>query len=274
MSAPTPEATEATVGGARPATLFLPPRESAAPQPLPLVVMLHAYGVNGEFEELAFQLRPVAAARSFLYVHPDGTPNDEGKRFWNATDACCGGAKDSPDDVSYLRGLVGEIASKYPVDRKRVYLVGHSNGAFMAHRMACESPELFAAVVSIAGATFADASKCKPSAPVAVLEVHGTADGTIKYEGGAFFGHAYPSATTTVERWAGFDGCAKEPKPGDRLDLDAQLPGADTRVLRWSDCRPGGAVELWTIDGGKHIPTPTQEFRRDAVDFLLAHPKP
>ncbi len=269
-----------TVGGARPAWLVVP-ESRVKGKPLPLIMMMHAYGASGAIEEWFFRLRPLAESRGFLYVVPNGTPNGEGKNFWNATDACCapssqvldGGA--APDDVEYLRELAGEIASKYDVDPKRIYAVGHSNGGFMAHRLACDHPELFAAIVSVAGATYADPGRCKPASPVAVLQIHGTADATIAMQGGTLFGNKYPSARTTVDRWAALNGC--DPGPislDDRFDLDLRVSGSETRALRFGGCRGHAVVELWWMEGSGHVPLTTSELGTRIVDFLFAHPKP
>ena len=212
---------------------------------------------------------------------PNGTTNGEGKNYWNATDACCappanlvdGGAL--PNDVEYLRELAGEIVSKYDVDPKRIYVVGHSNGGFMAHRLACEHPELFAAIVSVAGATFADPAQCKPASPIAVLQIQGTADATINMSGGMFFGHPYPGARATVDRWAALNGC--DPTPinlDERFDLDLRVSGSETRALRFGKCRAHAAVELWWMEGSGHVPLTTAELGTRIVDFLFAHPKP
>src|SRR5439155_20820686 len=124
---------------------------------------------------------------------PDGTVDGNNNHFWNATDGCCDFGKTGVDDSSYLAGLIDEIASKYKVDPKRVYFMGHSNGGFMSYRMACDHADRVAAIVSLAGATFADDSKCKPTAPVAVVEVHGNADPTVPYDGQG----VVPSAPTS-----------------------------------------------------------------------------
>jgi len=276
--APTPRN---VVGGNRSVEVFVPSsyREGT---PAPVVLMLHAFGVNGALEEFFFRLQPHAQARGFLYVAPDGTPNHEGRTYWNATDACCAPelAKagqpqpHDPDDETYLMGVIDEIASKYTVDPKRVFVVGHSNGGFMAHRLACEHAGRFAAIVSVAGATFADPARCPASAPVSLLQIHGTADATIRYEGGLAFGHPYPSARATAERWVGLDGCAPQPTPGSPMDIDGSLDGLETKVLRWGGCKANAAIELWTIEGGAHVPLPTTELARGIVDFLFAHPKP
>jgi polyhydroxybutyrate depolymerase len=52
------------------------------------------------------------------------------------------------------------------------------------------------------------------------------------------------------------------------------VPGLDTVVTRYTNHPPGGAVELWTINGGAHVPTLSSEFSPRVIDWLLAHPKP
>lgn len=267
------------VGGKRPVDVFVP-RSVVAGKPAPLVIMLHAYGANAAMEEWFFRLQSHAEARGFVYVAPDGTLNPEGKQYWNATDACCApppGVADAggpPNDVEYLRELVGEIASRVDIDPRRVFVVGHSNGGFMAHRLACDHAELFAAIVSVAGSSWANATKCKPSAPVSVLQIHGTNDATININGGSFFGNNYPSARVAVEHWVGNDGCTKFPiEDPTSLDLDVRVPGNETTVRRWVGCRNSTSVELWTMHGSSHIPLTSAAMAPAILDFLFAHPK-
>jgi polyhydroxybutyrate depolymerase len=267
-------------GGSRPVQLYVPSGYTGAPTPL--VIMLHGYSASGAEEELYLGLRPVAEEKTVLYAHPDGTVDSAtGNRFWNATDACCDFDDSGVDDSSYLEGLVKEIGTRYAVDSKRVYFMGHSNGGFMSYRMACDHADTVAAIVSIAGAMWLDTSKCTPSAPVSVLEVHGTADPTILYaggstappDGGAGGGAAYPGATTTVADWATYDGCSLPPDTSQPpLDLDASIPGAETQVTRYAaGCKAASEVDLWTIQSGTHIPGFNQSFAPMAFDFLLAH---
>jgi polyhydroxybutyrate depolymerase len=265
---------ETPIGGDRPVTVEVP--SSVKPDvPAPLVIMLHGYSVNGVLEEIYLQLAPLAKARGFLYAHPDGTVNKDGKHFWNATDACCDRDGSGVDDSGYLAQVIKEIKARYNVDPRRVYLVGHSNGGFMSYRMACDHAEEIAAVATLAGAMFADVSRCKPSAPVSILQIHGTADTEVLYEG-TTMAPGYPSAATTVKDWAELDGCASTPDTSaPPLDLDVALPGAETRVERYAQgCKPGGGAELWSIQDGLHIPALSADFREKLIDFLYAHPKP
>jgi polyhydroxybutyrate depolymerase len=57
------------------------------------------------------------------------------------------------------------------------------------------------------------------------------------------------------------------------LNLDAMLLGDETQRVKFDGCR-GGAAELWTIQGGSHIPTWTSTWPEAPWGFLMAHPKP
>lgn len=265
---------EGGIGGTRPVSVHVPPGYNPS-TPAPLLIMLHGYTATGQLEESYLKLTALSDARGFLYAHPDGTVDGIGNHFWNATDACCDLGGTGVDDSTYISTLIDQIKARFSVDAKRVFLVGHSNGAFMSYRMACDHADQIAAIASLAGAMYTDTSKCKPSGPVSILEIHGTADATIVYTGGAIQGHDYPSAQTTVTDWATFDTCTPTPDTtAPAIDLDSSLPGNETTVSKHPGCKPGGAAELWSITGGAHIPTLSATFSSSIVDWLLAHPKP
>lgn len=242
--------------------------------PVPLVLLLHGYSSSGaEIEEL-LGFEAFAEERGFLYVHPDGTRDAEGYRFWDATDGCCNSADTPVDDSAYLAGIIEEVSADYSVDPRRVFLVGLSNGGFMSYRMACDHADAVAAIVSVAGATYLDQDRCQPSEPVSVAQVHGTADEVIPYDGGILAEQRFPSAPGTVALWAGYDGCSGERVAAEgRLDLDASVPDAETTVSGFEGCPQGVAVELWTVAGAPHVIAPTASFALSVLDFLFAHPK-
>ena len=117
---------------------------------------------------------PWPKREAFCTCYPDGATDHWGYQFWNATDACCDFGSTGVDDAGYLRGLLEAIGSQFAVDRKRIYLIGHSNGGFMCYRMACQSADIIAGIAAFAGATFLDPSRCQPSEPVNILHMHGT----------------------------------------------------------------------------------------------------
>ena len=242
--------------------------------PAPLVILLHGYGGNGTSMAGYLDMAGLAEEYGFLYLSPDGNQNPEGKRFWNATDACCNFYGSAVDDTAYLLGLINGMKQNYNVDNDRVYLVGLSNGGFMSHRMACDHPDVTSAIVSMAGATYKSSLACSADSPVRVLQVHGTEDDVIYYEGGSNFAAPYPGAVETVEKWAAVNGCSPVPTTlSTQLDLASDVPGAETVVTRYADgCSEGDAVELWTVVGGTHVPALSSTFSQNVVHWLFEEP--
>ena len=256
--------------------------------PTPLVIMLHGYGLTPAAQEDYFQFGAVADEQTFLYAYPGGTVDPTNARFWNADDACCNFFGAEVDDIGYIDAVIDDVSAKYNVDPRRIFIVGHSNGAFMSHRLACERSGRIAAIASLAGAVWRDATKCNPSRPISVLDVHGDADNVVLFGGGAipagFLAPGnppttqppYPSQAQTMSTWAGKNGCSGALAPnGVTLDLDVALVGAETSESGYTGCPTGIGVELWTIRGGGHVPLLAQpNLPQSIYAFFKAHPKP
>jgi len=269
--------TQVWFGGERAVELMVPVSYDHA-EPTPLVIVLHGYGVTARIQLAYSQLGDLVEDAGVLMLAPEGTDDEEGSLFWNATDACCDFYGVGVDDVAYVGGLIDEVKSVYNVDPARVYLFGHSNGGFMSYRMACERAGDIAAIVSLAGATFDDPAACDPAEPVSVLQIHGDGDDSVDYEGGDNCTDReclYPGAAASLDAWAEYDGCGagRSQDPG-RLDLDRNLAGEETRVERQDGCPDGIGLELWTIEGGGHIPAVQSAFPGLVWGWLSAHSKP
>jgi polyhydroxybutyrate depolymerase len=244
--------------------------------PTPLVVSLHGYSSSGERHDSRWGISALADRYGFLTIAPDGTREAGGDRnpYWNASDACCNFEGTDVDDSAYLRRIIDQIEAGYSVDPARVYVVGHSNGGFMAYRMAYEHSDVVAGIVSLAGANHLEQRE-PPPAPVHVLQIHGTDDTTISYRGGEIQGNRYPSAFASVSRWAQYNGCDTAGASREMRDLDASLPGYETGVMKMNaGCKDGGSAELWTISDGAHSPVYSDTWGEQVVEWLLAHPKP
>ena len=267
----------AALVAARPYNFHVPTGYNPA-KPTPLLIMLHGYQSSGMGHEAYFHFTPVADAHGFLYAYPDGTLDSLKFRFWNATDGCCNLFMKAVDDVGYLNALIDDVSAKYNVDPKRIYVVGHSNGGFMSHRTACDLSPRVAAIVSLAGAQWNDASKCQPTQKVSVLEIHGDADMTISYDAGYAGGYMglamHPSAHETVADWANKNGCTGALAATGTIDLVPSLSGAETRQESYAGCPAGTDVELWTIANGPHMPDLSPMFAEIVYGFLSAHSKP
>jgi polyhydroxybutyrate depolymerase len=268
---------ELVVGGDRPVTVHVPASYDPS-RPAPLLILLHGYTADGHDIDDYFGLAAEAEERGFVYATPDGTRDSDGNRFWNATDACCNFDGRDVDDVAYLASVITEIQDELAIDPKRIAVAGHSNGGFMSHRLACERADLVAAIVSVAGVTFNDPADCAPSEPVAVAQVHGTADDTIRFGGGAIR-RPYPGAEATARAWATHNGCEATSVPlGTGIDVDERLAddgdAAETTVEEWAGCDAGATVQLWTIPDGGHVPALTPAFAEALMRFLEEHPRP
>lgn len=115
--------------------LFVPEKLEAS-QPVPLVLLLHGSGRNGN--SLAEKWKDLAKKERFIFAAPDAV-NTAG---WQIPE-------DGPD---FLKELVDVLSAKYPVDKRRVYLFGHSAGAGMALNLSLFESEYFAATAVHAGA--------------------------------------------------------------------------------------------------------------------------
>jgi polyhydroxybutyrate depolymerase len=251
------------------------PTNYAVNTPAPLVVLLHGYGSNGAQQEGYMGFSALVDRFGFLLATPDGTQEAGGRnsRFWNASEACCNFFRSDLDDSAYVLAIINTVKAAYQVDERRIYLIGHSNGGFMSYKAAHDHSDVIAGIASLAGAE-ATVALPAPANPVHVLQIHGTADGTIAYEGGDIQGTTYPSAEQTIARWVDYNGCSAQASVPAMLDLDLSIEGLDTTVARYSaDCLPGGSVELWTINEGAHIPAISSSFSENVIEWLLSRAK-
>ena len=249
-------------GGDRPVTLDVPAGYDHGAG-APLLLVLHGFGANA-YTQLAYTgLDELVVEEGALLLAPEGTLNGDGKQFWNASPACCDFEGTGVDDVGYLTTLIDEVSAEWNVNA--VYLFGHSNGGYMSYRMACDRADRIDGMVSLAGLAMADDSACQPAREVPVLQIHGTADGTVPYDGG----NSEPGAMASATLWAGHNGCTGGAQAsGASLDLDSTIAGAETGVEVFAGCPDTAGVELWTIEGGGHIPVVTDAFRAEVWQFL------
>ena len=141
----------------------------------PLVVMLHGGFGTGAQAERSYNWDGEADAGHFLVAYPDGL-----MRAWNAGSCCGEPQRTNTDDVGFITAMVGAIEQEMPIDRARVYATGMSNGAMMALRLGCQT-DTFAAIAPVAGTLLTD---CSAARPTSVLQIHGTADDRVPYNGG------------------------------------------------------------------------------------------
>lgn len=217
--------------------------------PAPLVVMLHGGYGDGAQAERAYNWDGQADGGRFVVAYPDGLD-----RAWNAG-TCCGiPTKRNIDDVGFITAMVAAIEAQMSVDPARVYVTGMSNGAMMALRLGCQT-DLFAAVAPVAGTLLTD---CSHATPTSVLQIHGTADDRVPFDGGPGKAKTLsgapnvdgPSVPAVNATWRGIDGCGTP---------TTSTVGAATTQM--ADCPGGRTVELVSVAGAGHqwpggVPSP------------------
>ncbi|HET9956109.1 MAG TPA: dienelactone hydrolase family protein, partial [Polyangiaceae bacterium] len=220
------------------------------------LLILHGLGGSGEQMAQVLNLKTFAQEKQFAYATPDGTPDSMGRRFWNASRVCCNFDAKEVDDVARLTHLLEKAARTPQVDRNRMFVVGYSNGGFMAHRLACEHSGTVRGIVSMAAAGPVPPETCNPEKSVAVLEIHGDRDAIVPFEGGHLFSRPeYPVSPRVREGlspWAKRNGCRGELHTRNTVDLIEAMPGPDTEILGFDQCT-GSAIQLWKVIGGAHV---------------------
>jgi polyhydroxybutyrate depolymerase len=253
------------LGGDRPVSVILPTDYDEG-KAYPVVMLLHGYKVTAALQNAYFRTSTLVDEYQFILVMPDGTEDEAGDPFWNAMDVCCDFYGSGVDDSTYLRDVLDDVLERYAADPQRIYLLGHSNGGYMSYRMACDHDDRIAAIASLAGSSWWDASECAATDPVGVLQIHGTADAVVPYLG---VPNSYPAADDLASRWGDRDACATGPATARTANYDTAALGDETEVERWEDCADDVVVELWTMTGSGHIPSVDTDFTRDILDFLF-----
>jgi polyhydroxybutyrate depolymerase len=246
------------------------PRDYNGKAPLPIVFVLHGATQSARSAERMSGMSAKADKENFLAVYPSGIGRVP---TWNAG-ACCGPAmQQNIDDVAFFRALIRKLEHDYPIDSKRIFFTGISNGAMMSYRLACEMADQIAAIAPVEGA---QDLPCHPANPVAVIVFHGTDDHLVPFDGGStpFQMGSKRSDTPvsdTVAFWAEEDGCSPTPKHAETAEVHTDI---------YSGCKDSTAVALYAIQGGHHMWPGLRISGNDipATDlmwaFFAAHSKP
>jgi polyhydroxybutyrate depolymerase len=260
-----------------------------AGRPAPLVLVFHGGRGDGAGVERLTGFDALADREGFLVAYPDGV----GKQWNDGREvADFETFREHVDDVAFVSALIDAIAKAHPMDAKRVFATGISNGGLFSHYLAARLSHRVAAIAPVAGGIAEPfRASFKPERPVSVLMMNGTEDPLVPYGGGGVAGGKHGSVIDTDEAarlWIAADGCAKDPATETLSDRD---PKDGCRVVRsrWSGGRDGAEVVLYKFEGGGHTwPGGAQYLPKlligrvcrdvDATkviwDFFKAHPRP
>ncbi len=225
------------------------PSSLPAGERVPLLIALHGgTGWGAQFESNS-GFDGLAESNHFLVVYPDGTnarAESTTLLTWNGG-VCCGAAADRDvDDVGFIRLLLDQLERTRPIDPARVFATGHSNGAILSYRLACEMGDRISAIGVQSGVI---GVPCQPARPVSVFHLHGMADTNIPIDGGrgaGISGVVFPSPREAPIAFASNDRCASGPTEAP----DPSNPDVTSRT--WSDCAEQRTVRFVTVEGASH----------------------
>ena len=211
---------------------------------VPLVFNFHGYGSNAAQQMFYGDFRDIADTEGFLLVHPEGTTLI-GNQFWNVGFP---GLSSTIDDVGFTEALIDELATLYTIDLDRVYATGMSNGGFMSFLLACQLSEKIAAVASVTGSMTQDTfDDCNAQHPTPVLQIHGTDDGVVLYNGNNL---SIPIADV-ISYWVDFNNCETTPTTTTLPDVDVS-DGSTIEHSVYEDGDNGITTEHMKVIGGGH----------------------
>jgi polyhydroxybutyrate depolymerase len=211
---------------------------------VPLILNFHGYGSNAAQQMFYGDFRDIADTEGFLLVHPEGT-TFIGNQFWNVGFP---GISSTIDDVGFTEALIDELATLYTINLDRVYATGMSNGGFMSFLLACQLSEKIAAVASVTGSMTQDTfNDCNAQLPTPVLQIHGTEDDVVLYNGNTL---SIPIADV-ISYWVDYNNCETTPSTTTLPDLDVS-DGSTVEHSVYENSDNGITTEHMKVIGGGH----------------------
>jgi polyhydroxybutyrate depolymerase len=210
----------------------------------PMIMNFHGY-TSSNTEQLFYgDFRSIADTAGFLILCPQGTVDNVGNTHWNV-----GWGTSSVDDVGFVSALIDSLHAAYDFNLDRVYSTGMSNGGFLSYVLACQLSERIAAIASVTGTmNIGSFASCNSLHPMPVMEIHGTQDATVPYNGAAFW---IEGTEDVVAYWAEFNGISNAPVISPVPDIDPN-DGCTAEHWVYANGDNGAEVELYKILGGAH----------------------
>jgi polyhydroxybutyrate depolymerase len=187
-----------TVDGAKRTALVRVPADSKTPAAV--VFCWHGHGGNSAQSVRGWAFDKADAAS--ILVYPQGLPtvsplvDKEGRHSGWQSAVGDGGDR----DIKLFDAILADLKKQRAIDDRRIYSMGHSNGAAFSYVLWQARPDVLAAVGSVAGSLTVKARDLKP---LPVIHVAGENDPLVRF--------AWQNATFAAVRR--FNGCTDEGKP-------------------------------------------------------------
>jgi len=209
---------------------------------LPLLFNFHGFGGTASDFMNETNMQSLANAENFILVYPQGTLLD-GSSHWNAGLDTPDNKSDA-DDLGFIEALIIELSTQYNLDLERVYACGYSNGAMFSHALACYKSNLIAAVGSVSGAMLDTSSFCSPVHPTAIINIHGTADNVLPYNGN----NDFYSTDIALNYWINFNNTQQNPVVNNYTDN-----GTTIEHYQYNQGTNNVSVEHYKVINGDHV---------------------
>ena len=250
---------------------FFVPGETDDQTSYPLVILLHGHGGSSDQmlglnnQKAPYKIWVDVAAREKIFILvPEGVISPDDHLGWND---CRGDVTTNPstDDVGFILALADAMTRTYPIDAKRMYASGTSNGGHMSFRLAIEAGDKFAAIAPIVASLPSNSSKCSsPTEAVALLLLKGTDDPILPYHGGLMAGGRGEVLSTveTIEFWKGVNQNTATPVTETFPDLNTADESTIIQTSYGGDTSVQDVI-LVTMDGAGHTePSIAEQYSR------------
>lgn len=226
--------------------VYTPKNSTGTNKIFPVVFNFHGGGMSHLEQMFYTNMNKSADKNQFIVIYPLGINKD-----WNVGFEMS--YQKGNNDIGFIKEMLIFIKGKYKIDEKALYATGLSRGGFLCHRIAAEMADVFAAVASV-GAPLPDSVKFynQSKHKISVLQVHGTADEVVKYEGKK---DAYATALNTFDYWKAQNGITTNAK------TEVIKYGQNDTDVTFTEVKGNGvAVKLITIKNGGHTWSGTDPF--------------
>ena len=224
---------------------------------LPLVIVIHGAFETARSMEKHTGFSDLSDREDFFVLYPNGIGIFGLLQHWNAGHCCGKAASDNVDDIGFIETAIEDAGRIVNVDRRRIYMVGFSNGGMLTHRFASERSNLLAAIAPLAASIGGRSGPEVPlwrikksESPVPVIILHGLKDKAVPYEGGyakgKVGGREYLSVETSAEFWRKHNRCHARPEV-------ASLYGGGISRRTWRDTGDRVQVQLHTLNDWGHV---------------------
>ena len=199
---------------------------------MPLIVSLHGIPETVEWYKTYILMHEVADTLGYVIVYPHGIG-----KSWNVGVIEPGEYFPDTDDVGFISALIDTMKTKWDIDLSRVYCCGYSGGGMLSFRMAGELGHRLAAIASVSGSLFGLADTWHPIQPMPVLNMNGTNDNLVPYEGEGDFW----SAQNTINYWLENNQCTAQV---DTFSFPDIVPGDSCTIQKISYTGCSGESEV------------------------------